>query len=202
MINTPIEDAVFVCLDTETTGLSPLSGGRICEVALLASKKGQRANSFTTLINPQMSMHPEVVAIHGITNAMVANSPVFEQIAPMLIDQLSGNILICHNADFDIAFLRSEFENIGLKMPPCLILDTLKFARCNGNFTKNRLGVIAQELGISNDGWHRAMADTVMTEKIFYHFVSKFKRCGARTVGDLMAFQTKKICKNTIGGSL
>lgn len=194
MIDTLIENASFVCLDTETTGLSPAGGGRICEVAALVSKGGKRVVSFSTLINPQVVIQPEVISIHGITNEMVAKSPVFEHVAPTLIDMLCGSVLICHNADFDVAFLQAEFENVGLKMPQCIILDTLKFARCNGSFSRNRLGIIAKELGISNDGWHRAMADTVMTEKIFYYFLNKFKRHGAKTVGDLVEFQTKKIC--------
>jgi DNA polymerase-3 subunit epsilon len=193
-MNTLIEDATFVCLDTETTGLSPQGGGKICEVALLISRGGERVASFTTLINPETIIAPEVIAIHGITNEMVASSPKFEDVAPALINFLQGAALICHNADFDVMFLQSEFGQIGLKMPAGIILDTLKFARCNGSFSRNRLGIIAKELGISNDGWHRAMADTVMTEKIFYYFLNKFKRHGAKTLEDLCDFQTKKIC--------
>jgi len=192
MPETLLENARFVCLDTETTGLSPLEGGRICEIALLASARGMRLASYCTLINPQVIMGPEVIKIHGITNEMVAQSPVFEHIAPALIDYMQGGVLVCHNADFDISFLEAEFANIGLKMPRCIILDTLKFARCHGRFSRNRLGVVAQELGISSEGWHRAMADTVMTEKIFYYFLNKFRREGARTVGDLCGLQTRK----------
>ncbi|MDR0953418.1 MAG: 3'-5' exonuclease [Elusimicrobiota bacterium] len=196
MLDTLIEEANFVCLDTETTGLDPIRGGRICEVAVLGSKGAKRVEAYSTLLNPQVLITPEVSAIHGITNDMVRNSPTFEAFAPRLLTSLQGSVLVCHNADFDTAFLRSEFERIGLKMPDVFILDTLKFARCNGNFSKNRLGVIAKELGISNDGWHRAMADTIMTERIFYYFINKFKRFGARTIGDLSDFQKNKVCKN------
>ncbi|MDR1684515.1 MAG: 3'-5' exonuclease [Elusimicrobiota bacterium] len=192
MPNTPIEQADFVCLDTETSGLSPLMGGKICEIALLSSRGGKRTGSYTTLINPGMIMAPDVISIHGITNQMVAASPRFEAVAPALLNILQGSVIVCHNADFDMGFLESEFAQIGLKTPGSIVLDTLKFARCNGSFTRNRLGVIAKELGINTDGWHRAMADTVMTEKIFYYFLNKFKRHGAKTIGDLCDFQTKK----------
>jgi len=192
-MDTLIENASFICLDTETTGLYPLQGGRICEVALLVSRDGARVNSFSTLLNPQVIMLPEVIAIHGITNEMVAGSPVFEEIAPKLISILQDNVLICHNADFDVSFLENEFNLIGLKMPPVTILDTLKFARRHGNFASNRLGNIAKCLGISSDGWHRAMADAVMTEKIFYHFLCNFQRAGAKTVADLYRLQNNKI---------
>ena len=77
-MNTLIEQARFVCLDTETTGLSPDLGGRICEVALLASQAQKRVASYAALINPQTSIMPEVVKIHGITNEMVAGKPIFK----------------------------------------------------------------------------------------------------------------------------
>lgn len=191
-MNTLIENACFVCLDTETTGLSPSSGGRICEVALLSSQGQKRKASFSTLINPQMFMLPEVIAIHGITNEMVCEKPIFEEIAPKIRELLEGNVLICHNADFDTKFLRYEFERIGQTMPNCTVLDTLKYARLHGKFKRNRLGLIAQELGISSQGWHRAMADTIMTEKIFYYFLFKFKDMGAKTLQDLVSLQERR----------
>ena len=94
--------------------------------------------------------------------------------------------------NFDTKFLRYEFGNIGLPMPSCIILDTLKYARLHGNFKRNRLGLIAQELGISSQGWHRAMADTIMTEKIFYYFLFKFKDLGAKTIEDLFNLQNRR----------
>lgn len=191
-MNSLIEQARFVCLDTETTGLSPACGGRICEVALLVSQAQKRLASYSTLINPQVFIMPDVVKIHGITNEMVATKPIFKEIAPKIREMLEGSVLICHNADFDTKFLRYEFELLSQTMPECTILDTLKYARLHGNFSRNRLGIIAQELGLSSQGWHRAMADTIMTEKIFYYFLLKFKENGARTVADLFNLQERR----------
>ena len=191
-MNNLIEQARFVCLDTETTGLSPACGGRICEVALLVSQAQKRVASYSTLVNPQVFIMPDVVKIHGITNEMVATKPIFKEIAPKIREMLEGSVLICHNADFDTKFLRYEFELLGQTMPECIILDTLKYARLHGNFSRNRLGIIAQELGISSEGWHRAMADTIMTEKIFYYFLLKFKETGAKTVADLFNLQERR----------
>ncbi len=193
-MKTPIDEASFICLDTETTGLSPLEGGRICEIALLKSRGANRQDSFCTLINPQIYISPAVTAIHGITNEMVAQSPVFADVAPRLLDMFEDSVLICHNADFDISFLQNEFALLGLKMPSVTILDTLKFARKHGNFASNRLGAVARACGISSEGWHRAMADTVMTEKIFYRFLAAFKERGARTVEDLFNLQGGACC--------
>jgi len=188
-----INEAKFVCLDTETTGMNFQMGGRICEVALLASKNHQRINEYSTLINPGTFIPPDATAIHGITNEMVAGAPHFKDIALTLAEHFEGSVLICHNVGFDVPFLKSEFENIGLKMPYFATLDTLKFARTHGGFKNNRLGTITEELGFSCKGWHRAMADTIMAEKIFYHFLKHFEQAGAKTVEDLVELQTKKI---------
>lgn len=188
-----LHDLKFACLDTETTGLSPAGGGKVCEVAVSVSQGGKVLEEFATLLNPGMPIHPEVVAIHGITTKMVQAAPTFEQILPRLVALLDGTVIVAHNADFDISFLRAEFEACGLHMPDYPVLDTLKFARKNGSFSRNNLGVIAAELGIENSGWHRAMADVKMTEQIFYYFLKKFIEKGACTLEELQKCQLRKV---------
>lgn len=191
-MKTLIEQARFVCLDTETTGLNPKSGGRVCEVACLVSQNKKRVASYSTLINPQVCIMPDVIKIHGITDAMVASKPVFKEIAPKITEIFEGSVLVGHNAKFDINFLQSEFEKAGQILPNCIILDTLKYARLHGHFQSNRLGDVSNELGVSSQGWHRAMADTIMTEKIFYYFLLKFQDMGAKTIEDLVKLQERK----------
>lgn len=193
MLNKKIEEVKFICLDTETTGLDTKNGGRICEIAMVGSRGGQREGFYTSIINPQCHIPADITAIHGITDEMTFQAPKFADIALNIIDFLQGNVVVGHNAAFDVGFIQNEFELLGLKMPEVIVLDTLKFARTHGNFSRNRLGIIAQELGFSCEGWHRALADTVMTEKIFYYFVAKFKAMGASTLGDLFDLQTKKV---------
>lgn len=188
-----IHEAKFAFLDTETTGMSPAQGARICEVAVVTNGAMIEKAEFATIINPGCIIPQEVINIHGITNAMAAAAPRFEAIAPDLINILEGSVIVCHNADFDIPFLAYEFARCGLRLPRSVVLDTLKFARKNGTFKKNNLGFIVNELGLSNEGWHRAMADAKMTEKVFYYFLAKFKAAGAKTVGDLEDLQIKKI---------
>ena len=193
MLNKKIEDVKFICLDTETTGLDPKNGGRICEIAMVGSRGGQREGFYTSLLNPECHIPPDVTAIHGITDEMTAKAPKFSSVALNIIDFLQGHVIVGHNAAFDISFIRKEFELSGLKMPEVIVLDTLKFARTHCRFPNNRLGTVAEQLGISSEGWHRALADTVMTEKIFYYFIDKFKKMGAQTLGDLFALQTRKV---------
>ena len=187
-----LTEVKFACLDTETTGLSPEGGGKICEVAVSVSKAGHTLEEFTTLINPGMPMHPDVIAIHGITNEMVKNSPAFSAVLPKLLGVLDNCVIVAHNADFDIGFLQYEFEQCGMHFPKYPVVDTLKLARKSGRFEKNRLGFIAQQLGINCEGWHRAMADVKMTEQIFYYFLMELAKKGVTTLEQLNEFQCKR----------
>lgn len=182
----------FACLDTETTGLSPDDGGRICELAVSVSQGGRPVEEFSTLLNPGMPMHPEVIAIHGITNEMVASAPKFADILPKLLGLLDDCVIVAHNADFDVNFLRSEFVQCGMRFPPYPVIDTLKLARKSGKFAKNNLGCIAADLGINCAGWHRAMADTKMAEQIFYYFLTELNKHGVSTLEQLSSFQQKR----------
>ncbi len=196
---TPLASVKFACLDTETTGLSPAGGGKICEIAVSVSQNGQKLEEFTTLLNPGMPMHPDVIAIHGITNDMVRNAPVFADILPQLLVLLDGCVLVAHNAEFDLSFLRTETQSCGLHFPDYPVLDTLKLARKNGCFPRNNLGVIASALGINADGAHRAMADVRMTEKVLYNFLHEFALGGVSTLEELQKYQTKRHEKVVLG---
>ncbi len=187
-----LSEIKFACLDTETTGLSPLEGGKICEIAVSVSQGGRVVEEFSSLVNPGMPMHPDVVAIHGITNEMVASAPSFGQLLPKLLSLLDGCVIVAHNAEFDVNFLKSEFAQCGMRFPPYSVLDTLKLARKSGKFVRNNLGCIAAELGINPQGWHRAMADTKMAEQIFYYFLTILSKHGVRTLEQLEPFQHKR----------
>ena len=195
-----LQEVKFACLDTETTGLCPKEGGKICEIVVSVTQNGAPVEEFSTLLNPGIPMSPAVVAIHGITNEMVSGAPAFADIAPRLLAVLDGCVLVAHNADFDIGFLRSEFAQCGMRFPPYPVVDTLKLARKSGRFAKNNLGCIAADLGINTQGWHRAMADTKMAEQIFYYFLTILSKHGVSTLEQLNEFQCKRwkdlICQN------
>lgn len=187
-----LNELKFACLDTETTGLCPEEGGKVCEVAVCVSKAGKEVTEFSTLINPGTPIHPDVIAIHGITNEMVKTAPSFGEILPKLLAILDGCVVVAHNADFDLKFLRYECEQCGVKFPDLPVIDTLKLAKKSGRFEKNRLGFIAEKLGISAAGWHRAMADTKMAQQILYYFLVELSKQGVTTLEQLELFQEKR----------
>lgn len=180
-----IEEAVFTFVDVETTGLSPRAA-RVCEVAAISFRGPDRVGTLAELVNPGLPIPAEVSKIHGITDAMVKDSPSFGGVAPRLLAMLENSVIVAHNAEFDLGFLKAECDRVGLRFPKLHVVDTLAIARKGWKFQSNRLGKIAEELNISNGGWHRALADVEMTRKIFDHFIAAFKSAGARTVADLL----------------
>ena len=102
-------------MDTETTGLDPLKGDRIIEVGIveLVGRKftGEKLHVY---INPKRGMDEEVIRIHGISEAFLADKPTFDQVAQSLYDFMSGAEIVAHNATFDINFLNMEFAKVWL----------------------------------------------------------------------------------------
>ena len=180
-----IEEAVFTFVDVETPGLSPRAA-RVCEVAAISFRGADRVGTLAELVNPGLPIPAEVSKIHGITDAMVKDSPSFGGVAPRLLAMLENSVIVAHNAEFDLGFLKAECDRVGLRFPKLHVVDTLAIARKGWKFQSNRLGKIAEELNISNGGWHRALADVEMTRKIFDHFITAFRSAGARTVADLL----------------
>lgn len=114
----------YVVLDVETTGLSP-NGDRIVEIALVRlAPDGRPIDEWTTRIDPEGPVG--ATHIHGITQADVAGKPRFRALAPQLASLLGDLPIVAHNATFDLAFLRSEFERAGWDMPQVSSFCTLR----------------------------------------------------------------------------
>lgn len=97
--------------DTETTGKEYQKGHRIVEVAFIEMIDGVlTGNKYHSLVNPDREIPTEVIAIHGITNEMVANAPKFKDILPDILDFIRGADMVAHNAEFDEKFINHEME--------------------------------------------------------------------------------------------
>ena len=184
-LKTPFEALPLVCVDVETTGLSPDRGARVCEVALLRSEGGREVARFESLVHPQQPMPPEVIAVHGITDDMVAEAPVFADLLPELRDLLQDAVVVGHNVQFDLRFLRHEWRVGGEELPECAAIDTLALARTYFEFPRNGLGAISAALGITHSSAHRAMGDVLATWAVLQHFVADLRRRGPVTLADL-----------------
>jgi DNA polymerase-3 subunit epsilon len=153
-----IADGPYIAIDVETTGIGPADGHRICEVALLKFLRGNVIDSLVSLVNPLRPISPGATAINGITDPMVAAAPLFGDLLPRILSFIEEDVLVFHNAPFDLSFLRNEARLAGGEWPGNPVVDTLHLARRTGRFRSNSLPNVCRELGIGT-GFHRAEAD-------------------------------------------
>lgn len=161
-------------LDTETTGLDPLQGHRIIEIALLELVNRKLTNQYLHhYINPNRSIEATAVKIHGLTEKFLSDKPVFVDVAHSLLDYLSGAQLIIHNAPFDLAFLNYELQLINPESPPiqsiCSVIDTLVLARQKHPGQQNNLDALCKRYNIdtSHRKQHGALVDTRLLAHVY-----------------------------------
>ncbi len=173
--DTPWQDLEIALLDVETTGRDA-SVDRVVEVGIVVGRRGEVVAKYNWLVNPGIRIPDEVIAIHHITNEMVANEPRFEAIAAEVANALRGRIPAAYNALFDRAFMWSEFSRAktdGAGVPALQKdvdwLDPLVWARDIQDGEKSRsLGDVAARLGISLENAHRAQDDAEAALRVLY----------------------------------
>lgn len=174
-----IEDTVFIAFDTETTGLFPIAGKLVELGAVKFRYGGKILDTFSVLIDPQSPIPLDVVRIHGITDEMVQGKPTLKEIIPKFIHFLgeSENVLLGHNASFDIGFVGVDIVRAGFEHPPHIILDTLDLSRRRLPYLPNyKLETVAKALGISLGGYHRALSDSMVVKSIFEQLIERNPR--------------------------
>ena len=164
-----IEEIEFTIFDTETTGLNPVSGDRIVELAGLRVQGEKRIAKFEALVNPARDISPEAFAVNKITPEMLKDAPGIEVVMPKFLDFIEGSYLCSYNIEFDLKFLNNELKIIGL---PALggreSFDILTIAkRLMPNQQRYALWFIADKLGVRFKQQHRAFSDVEMAWEVF-----------------------------------
>ena len=119
-----------IVLDTETTGLDPADGHRICEIACVELMNHlPTGRVFHRYINPERAMPPEAFAIHGLSDDFLAQQPVFAAHVEELEAFIDGATLVIHNAEFDLKFINAELRRLERPALAGAHTDTLLLAR-------------------------------------------------------------------------
>lgn len=165
-------------LDFETTGLSPVAGDRITEVAALRIVDGVVAERYVTLINCGVRIPSFVSALTGISQRMVDAAPPVAQVLPRLLEFIGEDVLAAHNAGFDARFLLAESQRLGLSPRHRGLICSLKLARRMLPGQRSyKLGGLAQALNISYRGAaHRAEADAEVSTRLLLHIGESMQR--------------------------
>ncbi len=176
-------DTEYCILDLETTGLSNKTE-KITEIGVIKYKNGEQIGEFECFVNPEKPIPAKVVEVTHITDEMVKDAETIDKVLPKLIEFLGDSVLVAHNADFDMGFLRHNFEKYGYKFDYTYV-DTLRLAKAIfPNYKKYKLGIIADNLGIKVDVAHRALDDVKTLLAVFKVMIKEAKDIGATHVVD------------------
>jgi DNA polymerase-3 subunit epsilon len=164
-------DQPIVMLDFETTGLSPVMGDRITEVAALRIVGGEVVERYVSLVNCGVRIPSFITGLTGITQTMVDNAPPADEVVPALLDFIGTDALSAHNASFDDKFLRAEAERLALAPRHAALVCSLKLSRrVFPTLGSYKLGQLSGALGIRfRSAAHRAEADAEVAAQVLIH---------------------------------
>ena len=177
-------NTTYCVLDLETTGLS-FRTDKITEVGIMKVKNGEVIDSFSCFVNPEKPIPAEVVEVTKITDDMVKDAETIDKVFPKILEFVGDSVLVAHNADFDIPFLKYHGSLLGYQLNNTY-MDTLRMAKVLfPEFTKYKLGFIAEKLGIEVEVAHRALDDVDTTVKVLNVMMNMLKEKGAKTIDDI-----------------
>jgi len=159
-----------VVVDVETTGLSAADGDRVFEIGAVNIQDREIVSEFATLIDPGVFIPWGAQQIHGITDEMLIGQPTPEQVIPLFNEFIRESVLIAHNAQFDLRFLRSEFARLRMRLPHRHVC-TLEMSRSRfPRLRDHKLETVYRHLFGDTAGSsqrHRALDDARMTARIW-----------------------------------
>jgi DNA polymerase III epsilon subunit family exonuclease len=203
-LNTPLENVVFCVFDTETTGDNTKREDKPIEIAAVkwTMKDGFLEIPKSWMVDPEMSIHPSAVAVHGIEDEEVIGKPKLEEILPEFLNYVDNTVLLAHNINFDLNMLPV------LKEKDNPTIDTLRFARqiykigdlgYKGHDLRSHksqelrywLGIKIDTMGLQA---HRAAADILVTGEVFKQTLTKYlEMTKGETLKDLLDFVNSPI---------
>ncbi len=190
--DTHFDNAEFVVVDLETTGTGPAHGARITEAAAVLVRGAVVTPLFQSLVNPQQPIPYFITRLTGISDAMVAGAPTFQEIAGELAAHLAGRVFVAHNAAFDWGFLQAEFSRIspgGIESLVPTRLCTVRLARrILRHLPRRNLDAVCHHYGISNDARHRASGDALATAQVLVKMLRDAERAGFYSVESLSRY--------------
>ena len=190
-----LRDTTFVVVDLETTGGRATGDGdnvdAITEIGAVKVRGGEVLGELATLVDPGRSIPPQIVALTGITSAMVCNAPKIDSVLPAFLEFARGAVLVAHNAGFDIGFLRAAAERCQIAWPRPPVLCTVRLARrvlTRDEAPSVRLSALARLFGAATTPTHRALDDARATVDVLHGLIERVGNQGVHTYTDLRSY--------------
>ena len=192
-LGSPLRETVFVVVDLETTGGSPQSC-EITEIGAVKVRGGEVLGEFQTLVNPGEAIPAFIAVLTGITDSMVAGSPRLEQALPAFLEFSRGAVLVAHNAPFDLGFLKTGCERLGLHWPTPESVDTARLARrvlTRDEAPNCKLSTLARLFRAETTPNHRALADARATVDVLHGLIARLGGLGVHSLDELRTFSAQ-----------
>ena len=185
-------DADYVVFDLETTGFSPETN-RIIEIGAVKVQNGKIVDKFSTFVNPQVPIPFRIEQLTSINDSMVIDAPVIADILPEFMKFCDGCVMVAHNADFDMSFIKKNCQRLDIPCKPTIV-DTVALARVLlPNLNRFKLDTVAKALGVSLENHHRAVDDAGCTAEIFVKFIEMLRERGMSTLDEVNAMGTSSV---------
>ena len=193
-LSRPLSSAVFVVLDLETSGGSPHIGAGITEIGAVKICGGQVIGEFESLVNPGSSIPDYITDLTGISDAMIQGSPSIGNLFPSFLEFLgpaSENILVAHNANFDLGFLKAAASQHDYRWPKYKVFDTVRLARSvlsKDDVIDCKLSTLSAYFRTTTTPNHRALDDARATVEVLHGIFERYGSLDITTVEDVEAF--------------
>jgi len=160
-----------IVFDTETTGLDPIGGDRVIEIAATEIINDKLTDkSFHVYINPERDIPDSAFRVHGISRDFLLDKPIFCQVIDQFIEFIGEDPIIAHNAEFDLKFINEELRRAGRSsLEKNVVIDTLALARQKHPGAANSLDALCTRYGIdrSRRTKHGALIDTEILAEVY-----------------------------------
>lgn len=174
----------FVVFDLETTGFSPVKN-RIIEIGAVKVQNMEIVDRFSTFVNPQVPIPFEIEQLTSINDNMVIDAPAIEDVLPKFMEFCKDSVMVAHNADFDMSFIRANCKRMGLECESTVI-DTVALARALlPNLNRFKLDTVAKALNVTLGHHHRAVDDAGCTAEILVKFLDMLADRGIENLDQL-----------------
>jgi DNA polymerase-3 subunit epsilon len=166
-----------IVIDTETTGLDHANGDRLIELGCIEIvNRIPTGREFHRYLNPERDVHPDAIAVHGLTNEFLRDKPLFKEVVDEFLAFLDEAPLVAHNAAFDIAFINAELARTG-RGPLAFdrVVDTLALARRRHPAGPNSLDALCKRYGIdlSVRSKHGALLDSMLLANVYVELLGE-----------------------------
>jgi DNA polymerase-3 subunit epsilon len=166
-----------IVFDTETTGLDAANGDRLIEIGCIEIvNRIPTGREFHCYLNPDRQVHPDAVAVHGITDEFLRDKPRFAEVVGEFLAFVGDAPLVAHNGTFDLGFINAELERAARPLlAASRIVDTLALARRRHPAGPNTLDALCKRYGIdlSQRTKHGALLDSMLLAGVYVELLGE-----------------------------